>query len=69
MIARMTARPPAAFVFLDGAPLISEGDAWSDFETHCKRAAAWVLPRYRESARFGHDHVWLRRERAPAGPP
>jgi hypothetical protein len=69
MLARLTARPPAAFVFLDGAPLLSEGDAWSDFERHCKASAAWVRGRYGESARFGHDHVWLRRDVGPAVAP
>jgi hypothetical protein len=69
MLARLTARPPAAFVFLDGAPLLSGGDAWSDFETHCQASAAWVSRRYGESARFGHDHVWLRRDVGPAVAP
>jgi|HubBroStandDraft_6_1064221.scaffolds.fasta_scaffold36544_2 hypothetical protein len=69
MLRRMIERPPAAFVFFDGAPLLSEADAWGDFEAHCKAAAAWVRPRYRESARFGHDHVWLRRDLAPEDSP
>jgi hypothetical protein len=69
MLGRMIARPPSAFVFFDGAPLLSGLDAWSDFEAHCKASAAWVHLRYAESARFGHDHVWLRRDLGPAAPP
>jgi hypothetical protein len=60
MLARLTARPPAAFVFFDAAPLLSERDAWADFEAHCRATAVWVRGKYRETARFGHDHVWLR---------
>jgi hypothetical protein len=66
LLARLEAQPPAAFVFLDGAPLMSEADAWDDFAAHCEKTAAWVEARYEESARFGHDHVWMRRDLAPA---
>jgi hypothetical protein len=62
MLAKLRARPPAAFVFLDNAPLLSQSDAWSDFETHCEESAVWVRARYDESARFGHVHVWLGRD-------
>ncbi len=68
MLARLQARPPAAFVFLDHAPLTTESDAWEDFEEHCTRAAPWVRGKYRETVRFGHDHVWLRDDLAPPGP-
>jgi hypothetical protein len=68
LLARLQARPPAAFVFLDQSPLMTEADAWSDFEGHCSRAAPWVRANYRESARFGHDHVWLKAELAPVEP-
>jgi hypothetical protein len=64
LLARLQAHPPAAFVFLDQSPLIAEADAWEDFEGHCARAAPWVRANYRESARFGHDHVWLRTDLA-----
>jgi hypothetical protein len=67
--ARIEARPPAAFVFFDGAPTLSQADAWDDFEAHCAGAAAWVRAHYRETARFGHDRVWLRLDRANAVPP
>jgi hypothetical protein len=67
LMARVAKSPPAAFVFLDGAPLLTRADAWDDFEEHCDAAAAWVRARYRETARFGHNHVWLRRDlEAPA---
>ncbi|HEY8041684.1 MAG TPA: hypothetical protein VIF15_17885 [Polyangiaceae bacterium] len=65
LLARLEAHPPAAFVFLDASPLMTRTDAWDDFETHCFQAAPWVRARYRESARFGHDHVWLRLDLAP----
>jgi hypothetical protein len=69
LLARLEARPPAAFVFLDASPLMSETDAWDDFEGHCRAASAWVRERYRETARFGHDHVWLRKDQAGEAPP
>jgi hypothetical protein len=68
LLAKLEARPPAAFVFLDHSPLITESDAWDDFEQHCTRTAPWVRARYRETARFGHDHIWLRDDLAPAAP-
>ncbi len=66
LYARLMASPPAAFVFFDNAPLLSSTDAWGDFATHCPRTALWVETHYRETARFGHDHVWLRGEAAAA---
>jgi hypothetical protein len=68
LLARLRDHPPAAFVFLDQSPLMAEADAWVDFEGHCTQAAPWVRAGYRESARFGHDHVWLRADLAPAAP-
>src|SRR5260370_453883 len=62
LLSRLTAKPPAAFVFFDRAPLLSEVDAWHDFQVHCPHAAAWVSARYEERERFGHDRIWLRRE-------
>ncbi|MGH7293907.1 MAG: hypothetical protein ACRELB_03185, partial [Polyangiaceae bacterium] len=35
LLARLRARPPAAFVFFDKSPLMTETDAWQDFEDHC----------------------------------
>jgi hypothetical protein len=69
LLQRVRERPPAAFVFIDNSPLLSEVDAWDDFEAHCARTAAWVRAGYRESARFGHDHVWLRVTSATVPPP
>jgi hypothetical protein len=63
MLARLKAKPPAAFVFIDGSPLMSEAGGWEDFEEHCARTASWVRDRYRETASFGHDHIWLRADR------
>jgi hypothetical protein len=69
MLRRLVARPPAAFVFLDSSPLISRRDAFEDFEEHCARSAIWMRDRYVHAARFGHDHVWLRRDLAAAASP
>lgn len=60
LLARMTAQPPGALVFIDGSPLLTQADAWEDFASHCARSAAWVEAHYEETARFGHEHVWLR---------
>lgn len=62
-LARLDAHPPAAFVFFDTAPLMANADAWDDFAAHCPTSAAWVASRYGEAERFGHDHVWLRKDR------
>jgi hypothetical protein len=67
LLARLQAQPPAAFVFLDTSPLMTKDDSWEDFQLHCGRAAAWVEQNYEETARFGHDHVWLRS--GPSGDP
>jgi hypothetical protein len=69
LLGRVVAKPPAAFVFLDSSPLISLADAWDDFERHCPRASSWVGDHYRETARFGHNHVWLREDLAPPEEP
>jgi hypothetical protein len=69
LLARLEGRPPAAFVFLDKSPLMASEDAWEDFEDHCPAAAAWVDARYAEAARFGHDHVWLRKDALPLPAP
>ncbi|MCL2449849.1 MAG: hypothetical protein FWD17_12950, partial [Polyangiaceae bacterium] len=64
LMARSSAQPPGAFVFVDASPLLTEADAWDDFEEHCAATAEWVRDHYREVARFGHDHVWLRSDLA-----
>ncbi len=69
LLARLDARPPAAFVFFDGSPLISMSDAREDFGRHCPRASEWFADRYVEATRFGHDHVWLRKDLAPPEEP
>jgi hypothetical protein len=68
LLARVTAAPPAAFVFLDASPLMTRSDAAEDFDEHCPTASAWVAEHYREAARFGHDHVWLRDDLMPPAP-
>jgi hypothetical protein len=61
---RIRENPPAAFVFFDKSPLISTTDAWQDFTEHVPGTAPFVRERYRKSASFGNDHVWLRRDLA-----
>ena len=59
--ARLRASPPAAFVFVDKSPLVSDADAWKDFERHCPDTAAWVEQDYEEAAVFGVARIWLKR--------
>ncbi len=72
MLAKLKAREPAAFIFFDKSPLISHESAWEDFADQCPEAAAWVAERYVETAAFGEDHVWLKKDvaatLAPAPP-
>ena len=64
-LARVKASAPAAFVFMDRSPLISEDDdAWLDFADHNPTSAPWVSEHYVETAAFGDDCVWLRRDLA-----
>lgn len=61
MLARLAARPPEAFVFIDKSPLISYPDAWEDFRHCCAKAAAWVASNYHPARTFGDViHVWVR---------
>jgi hypothetical protein len=63
MLARLRKAPPAAFVFIDRAPLVSYPNAWEDFQHCCSESAKWVEETYREAEAFGEVHVWLRRDR------
>jgi hypothetical protein len=64
LLARLERRAPAAFVFVDRSPLMSDMDAVVDFATHCPDAMAWVAARYRETADFHGVRVWLRNDLA-----
>jgi hypothetical protein len=66
LLERVMAKPPAAWVFFDRAPLMSYGDAMHDFQEHCEKTAAWFKERYVEAATFGDDHVYLRKDLAEA---
>jgi len=56
---------PAAFVFMDRSPLITnDDDAWVDFADHNPTSAPWVTENYKETAAFGDDCVWMRRDLA-----
>jgi hypothetical protein len=64
-LARVEAAPPAAFVFMDRSPLMSEDeDAWVDFAVHNPTSARWVTAHYKQTAAFGDDCVWMRRDLA-----
>lgn len=65
MLARLRRSPPAAFVFIDGAPLLSYRDAWEDFNHCCKQSAEFVASEYRLAQSFSEVHVWLRKDIAP----
>lgn len=60
LLARLVARPPAAFVFHDHSPLMQFESAVEDFAQHCPTTFAWVSSRYTEAAEFHGLHVWLR---------
>jgi hypothetical protein len=60
MLARLEAKPPEAFVFIDNAPLMTYPDAWEDFRHCCAKSAWWVASRYHLARSFGEVHVWLR---------
>jgi hypothetical protein len=62
MLEDLQRQPPAAFTFIDRAPFTHPEDAVVDFDLHCPRTAAWLRGGYRETARFGAVHVWLRRD-------
>ena len=64
MLERLEKDPPAAFVFIDGSPLLSYVDAVYDFKEHNPDAAAWLDEHYGETAAFGEDRIWLRRDLA-----
>ncbi len=66
MLARLEREPPAAFVFIDKAPLVTYDDAFFDFKLHNPEAGAWVESHYRETAAFGEDRIWLRLDLAVA---
>jgi len=68
-LSRIQAAPPAAFVFFDHSPLISDDDdAWRDFASHNALSAPWVSEHYRQTAAFGDDCVWLRKDLAVGEP-
>jgi hypothetical protein len=68
-LARLEAAPPAAFVFLNRSPLITDDDdAWQDFAEHSPVSASWVASHYEQTAVFGEDRVWMRRHVAVEAP-
>jgi hypothetical protein len=59
---RLKQHEPAAFVFFDKSPLISNESAWIDFKEQCPEAAELVENHYAQTAAFGEVHVFLRRD-------
>jgi len=57
-LARMKAKPPAAFVFISGAPLLSYRDAPEDFDHCCKQSSDWVKDHYEKKQQFGDIQIW-----------
>lgn len=69
LLERVRRAPPAAWVFVDKAPLMTFEDAVYDFHVHCPDAARWFDEHYREAESFGEVHVWLRSDLAPPNAP
>ncbi len=59
MLERLEARPAAAFVFMDKAPLLTNPDAVLDFRGWCRESAAWFAAHYEEAARFGTFRIYV----------
>jgi hypothetical protein len=60
LAAKIKERPPAAFVFIEHAPMTSYwDDGPRDFAAWCPDAAEWMDERYRETIRFGVVRVFL----------
>lgn len=66
MMAHLEKDPPAAFVFIDKAPLMTWADSYYDFKQHNPIAGPWVEEHYTETASFGEARVFLRNDRAKA---
>lgn len=64
LLARLKAAPPAAFVFLDKAPLVTWHDSAHDFMEHSPESYGWMIGAYRETANFNGCHVYLRNDLA-----
>jgi len=62
MLTRLKAAPPAAFVFLDKAPLVTWHDSAHDFEEHSPESYRWMIGMYRETANFNGCHGYLRND-------
>jgi hypothetical protein len=62
LLARITASPPAAFVFFDKAPFAEAPDGQLDFAEHCPRAWTWLNERYAAPQRFGKVVIRLRQD-------
>lgn len=62
MLAKLKAKPPPAFVFIDKSPLITYQNALEDFQHTCPTSAAWVQDNYYLVRTYGEYKVWLRND-------
>ena len=62
-MAQLQKPPPAAFVFIDKAPLTTWQDSFYDFKMHNSIAGPWVEANYTETTSFGEARVLLRNDR------
>lgn len=60
-LGRLRREPPAACVFIDRSPWMTEPTALADLQRHAPELAAWVTAGYVEVEAFGPVHVWRRR--------
>jgi hypothetical protein len=61
LLERLNARPPAAWVLFDHAPLSSYETGSEDLEKTQPEVFAYLAAHYREEAKFGEIHVYLPR--------
>ena len=58
----VSASPPAAFAFFDGAPFSYPDDSEADFARHCPTIYAWLDSRYAPARKFGTIRVRMRKD-------
>ncbi len=58
----VSASPPAAFVFFDGAPFSYPDDSEADFARHCPSIHEWLDTRYAPARTFGTIRVRMRND-------
>jgi hypothetical protein len=61
LLRRLEARPPAAFVLVDGSPTMSLHDALEDLRGWCPRTHALLEAEYEPAVRFGAFRIFTPR--------